>query len=134
MVQIQVENPDGIVPKKTWATLIEEAVLPEESYAHQLHQEHKEASWELTLLPFTKMALATEDPNYDPEVAMWQFADAPGKHLFLIVKQSRFEVVYGMRRCNPIHQLGERVAWLMGDRRVIAGSIVHPVLLIKAHC
>jgi hypothetical protein len=78
------------------------------------------------LLPFTKLALAVEDQNYNPEAAMWQFAYSPGKHMFLIVKQSKFEVVYGMWRCTPIHQLGERIAWLMGDRCMIAGSTVHP--------
>jgi hypothetical protein len=113
--QIQVEILDGTVPPKTWATLMEEAALPEVSYAHQLHQDNKEVNWELMLMPFTKIALAMDDQNYDPEVAMWQFADAPGNHMFMAVKQSRFEVMYGMRRCTPVHQLGERITWLMGD-------------------
>jgi hypothetical protein len=111
---------------------LEEAALPEVSFAYQLIQENKETNWELMLLPFTKLALAVGDQHYDPEAAMWQFADSPGKHMFLVVKQSKFEVVYGMRRCTPIHQLGERIAWLVGDRRMIAGSTVPPGLLIKA--
>jgi hypothetical protein len=78
------------------------------------------------------MILAFEDQNYDPEAAMWQFADSPGKHMFLVVKQSKFEVVYGMQRCTLVHHLGERIAWLMGDRCVIAGLTVPPGLLIKA--
>jgi hypothetical protein len=131
-VPAPLEIADVTVPEKTWATLVDEAALPEVSYAHQLHHEHSEANWELMLLPFTKLAIAVNNQQYDQEVAMWQFADAPGKHMFLVVKQSKFEVLYGMRQCTPIHQLGEHVAWLLGDRRVVAGSTVPPGLLIKA--
>jgi hypothetical protein len=78
------------------------------------------------------MALALDDQNYDLEVAMWQFADVPGKHMFLIMKQLKFEVVHGMWHCTPIQQLGEHIAWLMGDCHVITRSTVPPGLLIKA--
>jgi hypothetical protein len=83
-IQVPFEIADGTVAKKTWATLVEEAALPEVSYAHQLHQEHSEANWELMLLPFTKLAIVLNDQQYNPKVAMWQFANAPGKHMFLV--------------------------------------------------
>jgi hypothetical protein len=121
--------PDGlpaVPPLRTWFTLAAEAELPLHSYAYHLFREHQDEDWEATMLPFTRLVEADKNPNYDAEEAMFEFADSLERSLFLVVKDSRFEVIYGMRRCTPIHGLGARVAWLMGDRQLVAGSVIPP--------
>jgi hypothetical protein len=63
---------------------------------------------------------------------MYEFADSLQKPVFLVVKESRFELIYGLRRCTPIHGLGGRLSWLLGDQQMIAGSVVPPTLVIKS--
>jgi hypothetical protein len=122
----------AVPPLRTWFTLAAEAELPLHSYAYHLFREHQNEEWEATMLPFTRLVEADKNPNYDAEEAMFEFADSLEQSLFLVVKDSRFEVIYGMRRCTPIHGLGARVAWLMGDRQLVTGSVIPPSLVIKA--
>jgi hypothetical protein len=119
-------------PERTWQTLAEEAALADHSYAHQIYLNHRDEEWDATLLPWTRLAAAEQNPNYDAEEAMFEFADSLERPMFLIVKDSRFELIHGLRRCTPIHGLGGRLSWLLGDRQLIAGSIVPPMLVIKS--
>jgi hypothetical protein len=119
-------------PLRTWTTLAEEAAFPDYSYAYQIYKDHGEDDWDAMLRPLTKLAEAARNPNYDAEEAMFEFADSLEKHLLSVVKDSRFELVYGLRRCTPVHGLGARLSWLLGDRQMIAGSVIPPVLVIKS--
>jgi hypothetical protein len=95
-----------VPPLRTWSTLAAEAELPLHSYAYQMFQAHHDEEWEAMMLPFTRLVEADKNPNYDAEEAMFEFADSMERPLFLVVKDSRFEVIYGMRRCTPMHGLG----------------------------
>jgi hypothetical protein len=119
-------------PRRTWLTLAEEVALVDHSYAHQIYLNHLDEDWDATHRPWTRLAEAEQNPNYDAEEAMFEFADSLDRPMFLIVKDSRFELIYGLRRCTPIHGLGGRLLWLLGDRQLIAGSIVPPMLIIKS--
>jgi hypothetical protein len=120
--------------QRTWTTLVEEAELPLHSHAYQIFQQHQEEEWEVTMHPFTRLVEAARNPNYDTEEAMFEFADSLEHPLFLVVKDTKFQVIHGMRRCTPIHGLGARLSWLLGDRQLIAGQVVPPPpgLIIKA--
>jgi hypothetical protein len=122
----------ALPPQRTWTTIAEEAELPLHSHAYQILQGHQDEEWETTMRPFTRLVEATQNPNYDAEEAMFEFADSLERPLFLIVKESRFEVIHGMRWCTPIHGLGARLSWLLGDRQLIAGQVVPPRLIIKS--
>jgi hypothetical protein len=127
--------PDALMalpPQRTWFTLAEEAELPLHSHAYQIFQGHQNEEWDMTMRPFTDLVEAARNPNYDTEEAMFEFANSLERPLFLVVKESRFEVIHGMRRCTPIHGLGARLSWLLGDRQVIAGQVVPPGLIIKS--
>jgi hypothetical protein len=101
--------PDALMAlplQRTWTTIAEEAELPLHSHAYQIFQGHQDEDWETTMRPFTRLVEAAQNPNYDAEEAMFEFADSLERPLFLIVKESRFQVIHGMRQCTPIHRLG----------------------------
>jgi hypothetical protein len=100
----------ALPPQRTWTTLAEEAELPLHSHAYQIFQGHQDEDWETTMRPFTRLVAAAHNPNYDTEEAIIEFADLLEHPLFLIVKESRFQVIHGMRRCTPIHGLGARLS------------------------
>jgi hypothetical protein len=119
-------------PQRTWTTLVEEAELPLHSHAFQIFQQHQEEEWEVTMRPFTRLVEAARNPNYNAEEIMFEFADSLEHPFFLVVKDTKFQVIHGMRQCTPIHGLGARLSWLLGDRQLIAGQVVPPGLIIKA--
>jgi hypothetical protein len=123
---------EGLPPVRTWTTLAEEAALSDHSYAYQIYLNHRDDDWDTTLRPWTRLVEAEQNPNYDAEEAMYEFADSLEKLVFLVVKESRFELIYGLRLCTPIHGLGGRLSWLLGDRQMIAGSVVPPTLVVKS--
>jgi hypothetical protein len=103
-VQGEMELLDGVFPPiedmlpslRTWTTLEEEAAFPDYSYTHQINTDHWEDDWETTLHPLTSLAEASCNPNYNAKEEMFEFADSLEKHMFLIVKESRFELIYGL--------------------------------------
>jgi hypothetical protein len=82
--------------------------------------------------PFTRLVEAVWNPNYDAEEAMFKFADLVERPLFLVVKEYRFQVIHGLHQCTPIHGLGARLSWLLGDLQLLARQVVPLGLIIKA--
>jgi hypothetical protein len=41
-------------------------------------------------------------------------------------------LIYGLRRCTPIHSLGARLSWFLGDCQMISGLVIPPLLVIKS--
>jgi hypothetical protein len=111
---------------RTWDTLVAEAKIEPHTIAHQLIQETQAVPWEEAMSPFTRFLVITKDNAYQPEAGQWLYADDMAKNYYLTVMDNKWEVVFGYRRCTPLHANGHRLAGLRGDRLLIRGTVTTP--------
>ncbi len=119
------DTPGRVAPDP-WLAHLQELRLPSHSIAYQLSQEYADVEWEEALEPFRAWARVTADPNYNADQAVYSFADSPATSYFLVVKEGKVEVMFGLRRCHPLRAGGLALAGLIGERQWRAGTFVHP--------
>jgi hypothetical protein len=89
--------------------------------------EHKDTTWRAVLAPTTKFLVLTATNPYVAANALSHFGDSPNLHYFLSVINSKVDVLFGLRRCLPLHR--NRWALLRGDIKLLHGVQVYPQML-----
>ena len=113
---------------QAWSALVSGLELDKSSYSARLAAEHKDTTWRVALAPTTDFLDAVGAPDYDSQSMLEDYGDSPNLHYFLTVAKGKMDVVYGLRRCYPIHR--SRWACLRGDTSIWDGTYVPPEMIV----
>jgi len=108
----------------TWENLATAANLVPHEVGFALAETHKGVDWPEMLEAFRAVDLLPANENMTNRIRF--YADSLVARFFLVVADGEIKVVYGWKAAHSL-AVG-RYADLMGERRMIAGMEVHPVL------